>query len=366
MGRMKSVTATLTATFVVVSLIAGFVFVGTTVPEASAGGEVPDDAPDLTDEANFTVNLPFTTDHYPGDQNEGNGSIQYFASGDQAFHELDAEEGVWIDWIIIDAVSQGENWIDYSECTTDNTAAFGLDRGNNNSGTQVDEDLVSRQKSNDFRDDGITIEFFDFEDFAGDPLRMMPEDAIVAEQGANSAAGACLTMTDEPGWYQIEGFMNGTVADNGDDEPSDDAEEVELRLNSNWIYVCDCDSREEAEQQLGPAPDDPQEEPEDPPEDTPTPTPTPTEEPPEDDPTPTEEPPQDDPTPTPTEEPPQDDPTPTPTEQPPQDDTQPAQPQSDEGEPLVTPTVSDGPGFGVAVALVALLASGLLAQRRRG
>ena len=348
MKRSRKINATLMAVLLTVSLFTVFVSIGGVAP-AAADGVQRDEAEDLTDEANFTINLPAQTDHLPGDQNEANGSIEYFAQGEDAFEAVGAEDGVWIDYIVVDATSQGEDWIDYSECETANTAAFGIDRGNNNSGTQIDEDLVQKQRDSDFRDDGITIEFFDFDSFGDrEPPYLAPEDAIVAAQGAGSNGGPCLTMTDEPGWYRIEAFMNGTVADNGpDEEPSDDADEIGFELNSNYVYVCDCENEAEAREQLGSPPDE---------EENGGGEPTPTEEP-ADDPTPTEEP-ADDPTPT---EEPADDPTPTEeqaTERPPAE-------AADDEEPLETPTVGDGPGFGAAAAVLALFVSGLLAYRRR-
>jgi PGF-CTERM protein len=259
--------------------------------------------------------------------------------------EVDAEEGAFLHTVVISA-----DWIDYSNCDVDNTAAFGFDRGNNNSGTRTDEDLVSRRKDDEFRDDGLTVTFYTWDDIGGDPPYGAPEDAIVAEQGARSSGGACLTMTSEPGWYQVQGFVNGTEADNGPDQrPSEDANHAGILAKSNYIYVCECDSRAEAEERLGPPPG---------PGGTPTPTPTSTD--------------RDDPTPTPTAG---GGPTPTPTE-PPTDARNAAAtgtaggtgdgptetgPDGDGGP--TTPT-ADGPGFGPVAALLALLASALIANRR--
>ena len=355
------------ATLLTLSLVA----VGASFGVGVAGANHPDDAPDLTEYADFRVNLPHTTDHYPGDKNEENGSIEYFAAGSDAFAEQDAEEGVYMDWIIVHAEYEGEDWIDYSACDTDNTEAFGIDRGNDNEGTQYDEDLVSRQKTNEFRDDGIVINFYEFEDFGGDPPYMAPEDAIVAAQGAGSAAGPCLTLTDEPGWYRIAAFMNATVADNGPDEqPSEDADRVSLELHSNYLYVCECDSEEEAREQLGAPPNEQDDETQD--ESTPTPTATPEDEP------------QDEPTPTPTETPDdevEDETTPTPTEVDDVDDEdgddggdetsdgddgvdQQDDETQDGGDEVLTPTPGDGPGFGPLAAMLALLTVALAVRRR--
>jgi hypothetical protein len=251
MRRVQQVSVTPITTLLVTSLVATFVAFGA----APASAAHPEDVDDVTDSSNPTVNLPYQTDHYPGDQNEENGSIEYFAVGADAFAE------------------QGVDWIDYSACSTDNTEAFGIDRGNNNSGTEYDVDLVARQKQVQFRDNGIVIEFLNWEDISNDPPYMAAEDAIVAAQGAGSSAGACLTMTEKPGWYRIIAFANATVNDNHrDEQPTQDADYIEFELSSNYLYVCECDSRQEAEEELGPPPET---------EETPTPssaddTPTPT------------------------------------------------------------------------------------------
>ncbi|WP_178915414.1 PGF-CTERM sorting domain-containing protein [Natronomonas gomsonensis] len=352
--------ATSLAILVIAGTLAGVSVLTVAAGPAAADEHTKDQAANFDGEANLTVNFPYATDHYPGDQNEANGSIEYFASGAEAFEELNAEEGVFLDYVIIDA-----QWIDYSNCDIPNTKAFGIDRGGNNDGTQVDEDLVQRQKNVDFRDDGITIELYDFSDFAGDPPYMAPEDAIVAAQGAGSQDGTCLTVTSEPGWYQVQGFLNGTVADNGPGEqPSSGARTAGVKVNSNYLYVCECDNEQQAREQLGPPPGEE-------PKNTATPEPTTT---PESTPTPTEAPDataapepteasEDTPEPT---DPPEDTPQST---APPKDTTAPTATEADtggggNGDTNMTPTAGAGPGFSPAVAVLALLASALLVSRR--
>jgi len=364
MHSARQTAATVLATFVVVSMVA----IGATAGAVAADGHTKDEAPNFDEEMNFTVNLPYTTDHYPGDQNTENGSIEYFAAGGAAFTEQGAEDGIWVDNVIVDA-----DWIDYSACSTDNTKAFGIDRGNNNTGTNIDEDLVEHQIRTDFRDDGITIEMYNWDDFANDPPYLSPEDAIVAAQGAGSNSGPCLTVTNEPGWYNVQAFANGSIATGCKEEGNSDCEPenkefVGVNVNSNYLYVCECDSRAEAEEQLGPPPGGE-------PESTPTPTessdstPTPTEAP-DDTPTPTE-PPESTPEPT---DPPDDTPQPT---DPPEETTAPTATQPNNGggsgggnsagggSTGMTPTSGSGPGFGPAIAILAFLASALLANRRR-
>ncbi|WP_336136615.1 PGF-CTERM sorting domain-containing protein [Natronomonas amylolytica] len=333
------------------------VALGAAAAPVAADDHDKDNAVDVTDEANFTSTFPFRTDHYPGDQNEENGSIQYFFTPEESFTTLGIEDkGAFGDYLIIDAT-----WIDYSACAVDNTAAFGIDRGNNDSGTKYDVDLVAKQKNADFRDDGITIEFYDWDDITNNPPYLRAQDAIVAEQGARSGAGACLTVTNDPGWYRIQGFLNGTAADNGPDErPSEDAETVAGIAFSNYIYVCECDSRQEAREELGPPPNEQRTATPTPATTTATATPTTT-------PTATAT-----TTPTPADSTETATPAPTPTlsEHDPQTGTETptgtdASGGSDDPDDLDgTPTPAEAPGFGIAVALLGLVGGGLLARRR--
>ena len=348
MVNRKQVSSTILATLVVLSTVAAVTFVGAGAIALGAQEAVADhDSP-----GNYTVELPDEDDHLPGDENPGGASIQHFAALDGVFESADGFAEA--DFLIVSSEE-----VDFSACDTDDTEAFGIDRGNNNEGTQTDDDLVQHRLDSEFTENELIVEFYDDEDIGGDPPEINAEDAIVAVQTS------CYTMPEEEGWYQIDGFLNGTTHD---------GEFKEVELTSHYFPICDgCHDEETAEDRLGPSPaqeesgagNDGGAEP------TPTPTeepenePTPTEEP-ENEPTPTEEPASDDSAstdepenePTPTEEPASDDSASTATEQPPADGA------GDDEEPLETPTVGDGPGFGVFAALVAFLIGGVLARRR--
>ena len=367
----KRAWAALLAVTLVAVLVGGLALVAASGTVAADQHE-PENAPTYETSdggVNFTINLPERTDHYPGDQNEANASIEYFAAGEDAFTDQDAEEGLWLDIIIVEA-----SWIDYSECTTSgNTKTFGIDRGNNNSGTEDDESLLDHQVGSDLEEGGLTVYFYDWSAATGDPPYLAPEDAVVAAQGVGSNDGPCLTMTETPGWYQIQAYTNGTIATKCTEEGNPDCEPENkqwrgVNLNSNYVYVCECDSEEEAREELG-AP---------PPERNGTPTPdggeaTAT-------PTPTA-------TATPTPTPPPSTPTPDSggdeqndqqnnqnnqqnnqnnqqNNQNNQQNNQNNQQNNQQNNERTTPTISDGPGFTPVVALVALLAAALVTYRR--
>ncbi len=314
-------------------------------------------AQDVTEEANFTKVLIDQSSHYPGDQNENNLSVDWFVSGAEAFDEVGAPNG----FEVLHTTAVTDDWIDY-DCQPENAAVFGIDRGNNNTGTQIDDGLVEHLREHDIRSDGMTTHYFRPDDFAGDTINLNPEDAIVVRLGAQSTGGPCMTATSEPGWYQTQGFVNGSTPD---------GEIVGLTFSSSYVYICECESEQEAEEQLGPRPE-PHEEWTGPPENdgSSETTPTPTES------TPSDQ--TDDSAQTPTPGPV----TPTMTETPEggASDTSDGdgggdggvdntngddgQSTSDETTGNSTPTPGDGPGFGPVITLLALLTSGLYLCRR--
>jgi hypothetical protein len=257
----------------------------------------------------------------------------------------------------------------FTGCGPSNGEAFGIDRGNDDPGTEIDESLTKNVKATTINEDVFKADFYDEGDFGGSPPKFNEGDEFV-----NYVTG-CIDTPEEPGWYQLTSTIAGT--------------EDQVTVNSHYFYICDCASEQEAREQLGPPPSEPTPTPTPTATSTPTATPTPTPEP-----TPTRTPPDDGtpfPSPTPTATPsPTPEPTPTPTATTTATATA-AAGGSDDGEsasagsesaatatPTPTtagnwsdvvrrsPTAADGPGFGALGALLgALLAGGLLAVRRR-
>ncbi|WP_254820912.1 PGF-CTERM sorting domain-containing protein [Haloglomus halophilum] len=129
----------------------------------------------------------------------------------------------------------------FDSCSSSQVRAFGIDRGNDDPGTQTDESLLSAYKSISFEKHQITVKFYKEDQLAGGPVGVKSADQIVA-RGDN-----CIQNPSEPGWYQISGKINGST--NGD-TTTDFSQDT----TSHYIYVCDCESRQEAEEKLGPPP----------------------------------------------------------------------------------------------------------------
>ncbi|QLD85731.1 hypothetical protein HWV23_08330 [Natronomonas halophila] len=347
---------------------AGLVIAVVAVALLAAVAATPAAANHGTDSGNYTVVLPHDSDHLPGNQNEANASIRNFSTAGDRFDEEGAPEG----FETFDYLEVRNEAIDWSNCGSANTAVFGLDRGNNNSGTKTDTDLLEHMKNSNFHEDGIDVTFYNESDFGGNPTYLNPDDQIISVQGAGSSGGPCFTMPSDPGWYQIKGMVRGTTAD---------GETLKVQANSHYFPICEgCHDNETAYEKLGPPPSQRSGS-----QETPTPTPTPT-------PTATAT-----ATPTPTpddggsggeganDDTPTSTPTPTPTLTPADGDTGSSggndggsndggsDSDSDDGvtgddagsdKIQGTPTPGAGPGFGAALALVTLLGSALLVRRR--
>lgn len=221
---------------------------------------------------------------------------------------------------------------------TDNEVA-GIDRYNDDPGTEIDEDVRDNIEGQPVsNEDRIVIDFDDPGKIGHQPVYMNTTDEFV------SHVTNCRGNPDQPGWYQLTGTINGTTWSD---------EHVERTTNSHYFYICDCTSYDEAVASIGPPPS----------RETATPTPSPSSG-------------QTTPTDTTTETAPSqtsDTPTIGPGDSPTTipsgtDTTQPLTPTSDDSTP--TParwarrTVQQGPGFGIGVGMVALLAVVAVARLR--
>lgn len=319
-----------------VAMVAGFASIGA----ASHGSQ-----------ANFTVYPQENGDRSP---EATAGTYVMSSAGADAFEADRGLEAVDYYWLESDQA-------DFSACDPDNARVFGIDRGNNNTGTQVDDGLLEHMKSHSVQRHRITLDLFTEEDLGGDSIHLYAPDATIA------VLGDCVENTGEPGWYQFTGFVNGTTFAGNYEE---------VRLTSHYFWIGDFEDEEAAREELGPPPSE-ADEGGDRPASTPTPTPTPT------------------PTATATVTPEEggadasaSTPTATSTASGTSDgsggdggdgdgssgddagttgdDSGEHVPAGDGSSGLVaTPTPGSGPGFGPVAALIALLGSGLLAGRLR-
>jgi hypothetical protein len=177
----------------------------------------------------------------------------------------------------------------------------------------------------------------------------------------------CVDNPDQKGWYQWTWYMNGTNAEGYEEgqeissENSGQGEFVEFTARSQWIYICDCENEQEARDKLGDSPSE---------DGGSSSTPAPTDEPQTATPTPDDT---DDSTATPTDTESEDQVTETVGEtstEAEQTDEQDGQ-QTDDGaggqqvnNDEGSPTAGDGPGLGGLVAILALLGSALLVNKR--
>jgi hypothetical protein len=100
--------------------------------------------------------------------------------------------------------------IGYANCEPDNTAAFGIDRKNNEEGTATDISLLASYKSYNSETDFIDIKYYTEETLAGSRIGGSVHDQIVAAQRN------CYDNPSEPGWYRINGTITGSTNGNTD------------------------------------------------------------------------------------------------------------------------------------------------------
>jgi PGF-CTERM protein len=137
-------------------------------------------------------------------------------------------------------------WVDggFAGCGASNAEVFGIDRGNDDPGTETDESLFASIKSTKVNEDVFEADFYDEGDFGGNPPTFYEGDELVGK------TTGCIDTPDEPGWYQV----SSTIA----------SKDGNFEARSHYFYICDCSNEQEAREQLGPPPS----------EDTPTPTAT--------------------------------------------------------------------------------------------
>lgn len=131
---------------------------------------------------------------------------------------------------------------DWSSCGAGNAAAYGLDRGNDDSGTGTDVSLLSAAKTLQFRDGGINTAYYKENALAGEPITVNVEDQVIA------SLNDCQQNPSEPGWYRAFARSNGST--------QMDTQTDFAVATTDYTYICEgCDSRQDAIEKLGPPPE---------------------------------------------------------------------------------------------------------------
>lgn len=231
MERTHGTTILVAATLVLGAIAGAGLVAAEDFPSATDGdpsnGEEIRSAEDDDDQA-FAINYTFRPrNHRPGNEN---GYAEHYAEG--------LTENGTLHQVLL--ISEG---MGFSDCTPGNTGAFGIDRGNDDPGTKTQFSLLSAFKSYNSGEDYINITFYREETLAGEPVEGTVYDQVVASQRD------CYDNPSEPGWYRINGTITGNVAGGTETD-------YVIRDLSNYFYICDCDSRAEAEETLGPPPNE--------------------------------------------------------------------------------------------------------------
>lgn len=163
--------------------------------------------------------------HQPGFQN---GAMNHFSQG--------GTENGTLHWIVIQSPH-----FDFSDCSSENTRAFGIDRGNDDPGTKTDESLLNSYKDSTYTSDMIALQFYKKNELGGQPVNASVYDEIVARQEN------CYDNPKQKGWYRLNGYINGSTT-------GDAQTDYNITDYSKWVWICDCQNRQEAINTLGPPP----------------------------------------------------------------------------------------------------------------
>jgi PGF-CTERM protein len=175
----------------------------------------------------FPGNTSFRIDnHAPG--GSGN-SFNIFAVG--------FSENIRMHWNVVR--QEDFRW---DTCTSTDATAFGIDRGNDDPGTETDQSLLNAYRSVTYTQDGIYVQFFKEDSLGGSPVNITVNDQIV------SRVTNCLQNPDDPGWYRLTGYINGSTQ-------MDANTDYTIYGAAKYVYICEnCDSRQDAVEKLGPPP----------------------------------------------------------------------------------------------------------------
>lgn len=189
----------------------------------AAGALTPHDSP-----GNWTV-VP--GNHQPG---ADGADYKHFAVGQAAWDHTHEGRGLRkVDYMVL-TWDEGS----FAQCTLFNAEAFGFDRDNDQSGTQTDDFAGTYIENFAMKEDVMWMDFND-EDDAGQTSPFARNDQFVAHQTG------CYQNPDEAGWYRVFGWMNGT---------DHAGEHRRAELYSHYFYICDCESYDDAVDQMGPPP----------------------------------------------------------------------------------------------------------------
>ncbi len=200
----------------VVSVLAGVVALGDGGVAAASHGP---------DRANFTV-VP-TSDRSPGAEGVRYGQ-RVVSTGDTDLETLLRTTATY---------EEGS----FSKCGPSDSETFGIDRGATISGYGVDEGLTDHVKSFTAEEDVFRVEYYGEDDF-GASTHFDAGDEFVS-------VATCIDNPDRPGWYRISGSTTG-VTERG--------ERVTYGSESHYFWICNCRDEAEARRTLGPPPSEPQ------------------------------------------------------------------------------------------------------------
>lgn len=147
-----------------------------------------------------------------------------------------------------------------SGCQFENLEVFGIDRDNDQPGTETDESAIPYATNGSYFETGVDehqdnlsstdwdyvekgyIDWNDPNNTLSDNLQIYHGDQFIAKQNN------CYALPDQAGWYRDRQEAIGV---NGSASPK--ARQTDWYY-SHWYYICDCESYDQAVEKIGPPP----------------------------------------------------------------------------------------------------------------
>jgi hypothetical protein len=117
-------------------------------------------------------------------------------------HSVSPEDVAYLDFIRAEWQDGG-----FLGCSASNSEVLGIDRGDDDPGTTVDESLTQYVKSTTINEDVFEVDFYDEGDELGTSTNLNEGDEFV------SFTKDCFDNPSEHGWYRIRASLAGTLPD---------------------------------------------------------------------------------------------------------------------------------------------------------
>lgn len=139
----------------------------------------------------------------------------------------------------LDYVAATWNAGGFSGCGPSDSQVLGIDRNNDDPGTEIDDKLEPYVEETTVDPHHFEIDFYERDDPIGTSTNLDTGDQLVGY------VTDCYDNPPRPGWYRIRSSVGGWA---------DDGSYIQRNVTSHYFWICDCSSERAARERLGPPP----------------------------------------------------------------------------------------------------------------